>query len=207
MKVKVIVSRTKDFLEELAFQTGDNVDRTVAVEVCPAELSDASRRALLLAGGGKYPDSIEGFLFDSQGDIEVARYSSYGQELITFDSPEYTLRDVDDAIQAAYTKVLTRGNEIRRIAREKIEKDAAMKKARELLASEITAMEVRIAELSQRVNEQVNNNKELALFVSRIAYDAKMKVVEEMAEEKHGNERIMQRLEDIAHTHTIFKKD
>jgi hypothetical protein len=177
MKVKVIVSRTKDFLEELAFQTGDNVDRTVAVEVCPAELSDASRRTLLLAGGGKYPDSIEGFLFDSQGDIEVARYSSYGQELITFDSPEYTLRDVDDAIQAAYTKVLTRGNEIRRIAREQTEKNAAMKKARELLASEITALEVRIAELSQRVNEQVNNNKELALFVSRIDYDAKMEVV------------------------------
>lgn len=154
--MKVTLTRSKQWVLAERVNSGTNVPDTVVVDVDPASLTVDSRRAVLEAAGGKYPDEIGCLAYNQEFEVRAGTYG-YGVARFDCDTHNPTPEDAANAIESALCKIeadrkehqrleAERNAERQRKAEEKAERDRKLAEARELLADDLCKSEQRLAE-------------------------------------------------------------
>lgn len=200
MKISISTYRSAEWLAAQTLARGENLSDAVVSEIEPANLSLASRAAILDFAGGKYPSQFVSLNYGETGQLKI-------------DSDAPSPAEIDAAITAAQERMERESNE--RAEQEAVEKaerqrkdaerqrkDAAMAQARELLASDLARLEAAVKEVEAQRDE-------LARFAAEVPSDAQRGVVKALAEEDGGATAaaIQQRIEDASPRYRIFDEE
>jgi len=104
--MKVQIERSKEFVTKLMIETGVNHNQPIQVEVDPASLSKEVREAIIKYHE-KYPETINSFWYDKNGDITQAGKSSESCVYFYLDAKEEDIvqEDVNTVLLKALDKI------------------------------------------------------------------------------------------------------
>lgn len=186
MLVTIDIARSKEWVQSQRLARGENVPEYIKCEVEPAQLSEQSRKLLLVMGFGEYPGAVTQFGFNR--DYEFRYSANWGHVKPVVDSDSPTCEEINRAIEHCIEEVAAKKDKelARRAAHEasqaaaaeaRAREEAERERARELLSSELQ-------QLREAALQAAADRKKLAYLLCYIPQDALRGAIKRWADEE-----------------------